>query len=231
MASQRPQGVAAVPHTQSRYSPPLAGRYLQVYNQSASLDDTPQKPDHPQEPTMLTDVQKQKFAHQFRVFDADRNGQLEWTDYERVCNNIADTRGYKPGSPEYEALMGQYRYGWEQAAPFAEGNALSLQKWLEYSDAILSTPGIYDTLVRPTAGMIFDTFDLDGDQKVSIDEWREFFRCYSIDPSEADKCFDRYDLNGDGYVSRSELIDLVGQFFLSSDPDAAGNLLFGTYAG
>jgi Ca2+-binding EF-hand superfamily protein len=80
------------------------------------------------------------------------------------------------------------------------------------------------------AGLIFDTFDLDGDQRVSLEEWREFFRCYSIDPAEADKCFHRYDLNGDGHVSRPELADLVRQFYLSSDPDAPGNYLFGTYS-
>jgi len=178
---------------------------------------------------MLTDVQKQKFVHQFHVMDGDKNGRLEWADFERICQNIASTRGYKDGSPQYEALMGQYRYGWEQVKPFADGNGVTLEKWLQHSDAILSTPGIYDTLVRPTAGMIFDTFDLDGDQKVTLPEWREFFRCYAIDPSEADACFERYDFNGDGYVSRSELIDLVGQFYLSSDPNAAGNLLFGRY--
>jgi Ca2+-binding EF-hand superfamily protein len=47
---------------------------------------------------------------------------------------------------------------------------------------------------------------------------------------EAEKCFDKIDLNGDGYVSRSELVDLVGQFYLSSDPTAPGNLLFGRYS-
>ncbi len=178
---------------------------------------------------MLTDVQKQKLAHQFRVMDSDRNGYIEWADYDRIVKNITGTRGFKPGMQEYEALLGQYRYGWEQAAPFADEKGLSLQRWLDYSDGVLSTPGIYDTLVRPTAGMIFDTFDLDGDQKVSVKEWREFFRCYSIDPDEADGCFEKYDLNGDGYVSRSELIDLVGQFYLSSDPGAPGNYLFGRY--
>lgn len=178
---------------------------------------------------MLTDLQKQKFTRLFHVIDSDHNGLVEWADYERIAQNIAGARGYSPGSSEYEGLMGQYRFGWEQSRPFAEGSGLTLDRWIEYHDAILRMPGIYDALVRPSAGMIFDAFDLDGDQKVSLPEWREFFRAYSIDPDEADRCFDKYDLNGDGYVTRSELIDLVGQFYLSSDPDAPGNYLFGGY--
>ena len=179
---------------------------------------------------MLTDVQKQKFTHQFKVMDGDKNGRVEWADYERIANNIVGTRGWKPGTQEYESLMGQYKYGWEQASPFAVDGGVTLEKWLEHADAILATPGIYDTLVRPTAGMIFDTFDQDGDQKVSLQEWRDFFRCHGIEADEADRCFGKYDLNGDGYVSRSELVDLVGQFYMSSDPGAPGNLLFGQYA-
>jgi Ca2+-binding EF-hand superfamily protein len=178
---------------------------------------------------MLTDVQKKKLTHQFSVIDSDRNGRIEWADYQRIVDKIAATRDYEPGSEPYETLLGQYRYGWEQAQPFVEDGGLTADKWLAYSDALFSSPGIYDTLVRPTAGMIFDTFDADGDGKVSVAEWRDFFRCYAVDPAEADQCFPKYDLNGDGYVSRSELVDLVGQFYLSSDPDAPGNLLFGRY--
>ena len=179
---------------------------------------------------MLTDVQKQKLAHLFNVMDSDGNGIVEWDDFERIADNIASTRDLEPGSQEYEALMGQYRYGWEQAQPFVEGAGMNRDQFLASYDAILGTPGVYDTLVRPSAGMIFDIFDMDGDHKVSVNEWREFFRCHSIDPDEADRCFGKYDLNGDGYVSRSELVDLVGQFYLSSDPEAPGNYLFGTYS-
>jgi hypothetical protein len=178
---------------------------------------------------MLTDVQTRKLTHLFDVMDSDDDGFVEWEDYERIALKITSQRGYPPGSAEYEGLMGQYRFGWQQASPFADERGMSLEKWLQYSDAMLTTPGIYDVLVRPTAGMIFDTFDEDGDQKVSVKEWREFFRCYSIDPDEADRCWDKYDLNGDGFVSRSEIVDLVGQFYLSSDPTAPGSYLFGTF--
>src|SRR5687768_2018431 len=67
---------------------------------------------------MLTDVQKQKLTHLFGVMDSDDSGYVTWADYERIAKNIAATRSHAPGSPEYEGLMGQYRFGWEQAAPF-----------------------------------------------------------------------------------------------------------------
>jgi len=180
---------------------------------------------------MLTDLQSRKLTHLFEVMDSNGDGQLEWSDFERIADKIAGTKGLEPGSAGYDALMGQYRYGWQQAEPFVEGDdGMSVDAYLASYDRILATPGVYDTLVRPSAEMIFDIFDMDGDEKVTVDEWREFFRCHSIEPSEADRCFEKYDLNEDGYVSRSELVDLVGQFYLSSDPDAPGNYLFGSYS-
>lgn len=178
---------------------------------------------------MLTDVQRKKLTHLFNVMDGDGNGRVEWADYQRIANNIASARGWKPGSAEHEAVIGKYRQGWEMAEPFAGEKGLALEKWLEYSDHIMSTPGAYDALVRPSAQIIFDTFDRDGDEKVSLAEWREFFKAYSIDPDEAEDCFEKYDVNGDGYVSRSELVDLVAQFYMSSDPKAPGNWLFGQF--
>jgi juvenile hormone diol kinase len=179
---------------------------------------------------MLTAIHKQKFTHLFHVMDADRNGLLEWADYERIAVRIAAVRGYVPGTPVFEQLLGPFRYGWEQAAPFANENTLNLEQWLDSYDAVLRAPAIYEGVVRPAAGLIFDALDLDADEMVTVREWREFFHCYSIDPTEADGCFYKYDLDGDGFVTRSEFVNLVAQFYLSSDPSAPGNYLFGAFA-
>jgi Ca2+-binding EF-hand superfamily protein len=176
---------------------------------------------------MLSDLQKRKHTHQFHVMDEDGNGHLEWGDYERIASKIAGIRGYAAGSPEFAALVGQYRFAWDQSAPFQDETGFSLDRWLEYQVALLNSPDVYDVIVRDTAEMIFDTFDLDGDKRVSPEEWRGFFRCYGIDEKHTDTCFPKFDRNGDGYVTRDELIALVREFFLSSDPDAPGNLLFG----
>jgi hypothetical protein len=134
---------------------------------------------------MLSDVQKRKLTHLFEVLDSNRNGRLEWGDFERVAMAVVGTRDYRPGTEEHERLMRHYRRGWEQAKPFAVKGGLTLDGWLQYHDVILRTPGMYDSLVRPAANMIFDTFDLDDDEKVTVEEWREFFRCHAIPPTSA----------------------------------------------
>jgi Ca2+-binding EF-hand superfamily protein len=40
--------------------------------------------------------------------------------------------------------------------------------------------------------------------------------------------FQRLDLDGDGYISGDELVELFRQFVLSDDPDAPGNLWYGS---
>lgn len=178
---------------------------------------------------MLTDVQKRKISHLFSVMDSDGNGHLEWADYERIAGNMAATRGWEPGSEKYEELMGRYRQGWEQSAPFLQNDGMNLEQFQAMSDHLMGMPGAYDLVVRSAAETIFDTFDVDEDGRVSIDEWKLFFRAYGIDEAHADTCFPKYDVNGDGYVSRQELVDIVAQFYMSSDPDAPGNWLFGPF--
>lgn len=176
---------------------------------------------------MLSELQKKKLVHQFHVMDLNGSGHLDWDDHERIAGNIAAARGHAKGSEGYESIVGAFRHAWDQAAPFHDDGVISESRWLEYQDHLLGSEEAYDEIVRQTAEAIFDMFDLDGDERVSIEEWRGFFRCYGIDEGHADECFPRYDANGDGYVSRSELVELVREFYLGSDPDAAGNLLYG----
>jgi predicted heme/steroid binding protein len=177
----------------------------------------------------LTELQRRKLTHLFTVMDGDANGYVAWADYQRIAGNIMGTSTHAADSVEGEALMARYRYAWEQAKPYADAKGMTLDRFLAYSDRILRTPGAFDTVIRQTAELIFDTFDQDGDQRVSLAECRTFFRCYGVDEQHAESCFARYDLNRDGQVTRSEWVDLMGQFYNSSDPDAPGNWLFGPF--
>jgi Ca2+-binding EF-hand superfamily protein len=47
-------------------------------------------------------------------------------------------------------------------------------------------------------------------------------------PSEdVEAAFDRLDLDQDGNISVTELVEAARQYYTSTDPDAAGNWLFG----
>jgi Ca2+-binding EF-hand superfamily protein len=185
------------------------------------------EPLSPENRSMLSDVQKKKMTRLFQVIDGDKNGRVEWADYERIATNIAAERGYRAGSGEFKTILDRYQAGWDQAAAFHKQKGMDLATWLDYHNMLAGTPGAYDAMVRPAAEVIFDTFDVDGDKKVTLPEWRRFFRCYGIDEKIADQVFPKLDLNGDGHVSRPELMDLVAQFYMSSDPTAPGNVMFG----
>lgn len=177
---------------------------------------------------MLSDVQKRKFSRLFALFDTDRNGCVDRADYERIAHSIAETGGHGPGSPRFVALTERYERAWE-ALNAPDDLGVNSEEWLAYHEKLLVTPGAYEDTLGVAVETVFDALDADGDGKITEDEWRQFFRAYSIDESLVDRCFPRFDLDRDGYVSRAEASDLVAQFYFSSDPDAPGNWLFGEF--
>lgn len=179
---------------------------------------------------MLSDLQKRKISRLFDTFDADGNGYLEPADADRVARRLAATRDWSEDHPAYAALLQLFRYGVDATQPFEdEKGRLDLDGYLRFHDKMLNTPGTYDTVVRQLADSIFSMLDGDGDGRITEDEVRQFYAAYSIDEDLAPAAFRKLDLSGDGHISKSEVIDAVAQFYFSSDPDAPGNWLLGTF--
>lgn len=179
---------------------------------------------------MLSDLQQRKISRLFDTFDADGNGYLEEADTERVAKRLAAARGWAEDSPAYAALRQLYQYGVDATKEFQnEEGHIDRESYIQFHEKMLNTPGAYDATVRQLADFIFNVLDGDGDGKITEDEVRVFYSAYSIDESLAPEAFRKMDMDGDGHISKSEVTDAVAQFYFSSDPDAPGNWLLGTY--
>jgi Ca2+-binding EF-hand superfamily protein len=71
--------------------------------------------------------------------------------------------------------------------------------------------------------------DIDGNGRISPQEYALFLKAYNVDERLFDDIFRHLDLNGDGYLSRDEIFKLVREFYLSDDPQAPGNWLVGPF--
>lgn len=181
---------------------------------------------------MLTDLQKQKITHYFHaVLDQDKNGVLESNDFMEIGESLCILWRYKPGSPEYEKVMNQCLGSWKMFESHfsATGGKANLENFLKFFERMLQPGGeeMYHQYVVRVVGDVFDSFDVNNDGVISINEYVDMFMCYHIKIKYSAKAFLKLDRNGDDQVSKQELLKAVDEFFKSDDPKAPGNWLFG----
>ncbi len=179
---------------------------------------------------MLTEFQKEKLPRLFAMYDSDTNGFIEQEDFVRLTQAFARVRAWQPGTEEYDALETRLLSRWQKMVQFADANRderVSLPEWLAYVDDMLGSEDAYEAEVRKIASTVFSVFDRDGDGKLTAEEYRESYEAMGLDKTLADDIFHRLDLNADGYISRSEHLTLIAQFFRSQNPQSPGNWVFG----
>ena len=99
---------------------------------------------------MLSDLQRRKISHQFKMLDLNGDGFLSDPDVGMIVNNLAREFKVSPASDTFAALKAVYAAQWQQIQQFGDPNQdgrVSLDELLTYWDATLNTPGALDVLV------------------------------------------------------------------------------------
>ncbi|MEH2004547.1 EF-hand domain-containing protein [Nostoc sp.] len=181
---------------------------------------------------MLTELQKKKLTHYFNAFDVDKNGTLEKSDFDKIVNGYAKTYKITQNSETYQYISSTYGKRWDALAKEADTNTdnkVSLDEWLSYQDKLLNDPKSNFLWLR-VASMFIDIQDIDKDGTWSLEEYKIMYKIHGVgDDILAAEIFSKLDFDGDGKISKNDLMNLVADFYLSDNPQAPGNLFFGTY--
>jgi juvenile hormone diol kinase len=181
---------------------------------------------------VLSEFQKQKLQRYFRTYDIDNSGFIDITDIQRLLNQYAQILNWSLNSPEYSTLESNFMSRWEHILSFSDtnrDNKISWDEWLVYIDNLVSDPQsqVYAVEIAGITSSVFRMFDLDGDERLSLNEYRLLFKAADIDENIANEIFSKLNLNDDDYISKQQCLELIDQFFCSQDPEAPGNLVFG----
>ena len=180
---------------------------------------------------MLTDLQKRKLTKFFKVSDADGDGVITTRDPEQVAKNLAELRGLKPGSPEYEGFYSGYvlyQNDFIQAVDLDENGEVTLKEWLAYHEELLQDEKRFESTALMAASFMFDLMDQNGDGKLTLDEYRSWMRAFRIAEQDITaEVFQKLDLNEDRTLSKEQLLRLIREFYYSDDPEARGNWMLG----
>jgi len=181
---------------------------------------------------MLTDFQKLKIRHYFKLWDYERRGYIDFGDFMQLTNRILHIKGLSPDSAEYKSMVAYTRQLWEEVIlPFADPKnegKVSAEEYLRFAEHMLPIAKAMADRKEPDpyGAAFFQMMDTDGDGKVAYRDWAAFILAWGIKDHLVEH-FTRMDTDGDGYITLDDLMALYNQFLFSDDPSEPGNYLFG----
>ncbi len=185
--------------------------------------------------TMLKPAQEKKLTHYFNILDHNKNGELQEDDFVGIGEDICINLNVSPNSEEYSSIVNRSRglyFRLLKDIGKKAGESIILNDWLTWFDREIITAKnveLLKTYILMTVKYVFDLYDQNDDGLLTIEEYADMFTIYGIDIKFSAKSFTRLDRNHDEVISKDELLNAVKEFFVSSDPEAGGNWIFGNW--
>ncbi|MFF8567467.1 EF-hand domain-containing protein [Streptomyces albidoflavus] len=170
-----------------------------------------------------------KLTRQFDALDADMDGLLTWSDFEKYGRRYLDAYQIAKEDRRARAVVAVCQMQWVELLRHAgvETGELTKDQYVNATRLLAADPSRIN-LVDSTGHVIFDLIDMDGDGEISKSEFDRLFReVWKSESPEVMEVFQQVDTDGDGSISRQEFIRTIREHYLSDDPDAPGSFLYG----
>ncbi|WP_404817035.1 EF-hand domain-containing protein [Streptomyces thermolineatus] len=179
--------------------------------------------------TTAQDVIAIKLEREFEAMDANHDGYLDWTDYQKLADRYVQAYRIDRNDRRARALQTFCQIYWLELLRHAgvDGDRLTKDQFVTANRlAVVDTSRL--NVTEGGGHAIFDVIDVDGDNEISRAEFERFLRdVRRSEVPDAMEAFARLDTDGDGAISRYEFIRAIREHFFSHDPDAPGSLFFG----
>lgn len=180
---------------------------------------------------MLSELQKKKITKFFHMYDVNGDGIINKADFQKIIDNMSHIKGYKQGSSAYEAFANKYFSLWNELEKLADKNSngeISKDEFLQYNENLIIHKDSFNSVWGELGNYAFQIADSDGDEQITVEEYRDLLTAHNMNPSEAETIFSKLDLNGDGYISKQEFLQIVYDYFTSNEPEAPANWMLGS---
>ncbi len=150
---------------------------------------------------MFSEFQQRKLNYMFDVYDADKNGLLEKSDFATVGQRF-DSLLNLPDDRAGNWFL-DFWNGMSQAMGAPNGQ-VTRQAWLDFLEQLWNQPAVYEATILAGARFYMTALDTDGDGMLNPAEYRVFFQGMGLDPALTDEAFAHMDDNHDGRLSIDE---------------------------
>jgi Ca2+-binding EF-hand superfamily protein len=176
---------------------------------------------------------ERKYAKRFEMLDADGSGVIDQVDFVMLAQRLVDGLGVTPGSPKAERVHNGYVELWHSLRRMADEDGDGVITRTEFVNAMTRMAGDragFKRVIEPLARLNLSLCDADGDGNLNEMEFANLLRLFNATAmDEAATIFHRLDTSGDGFLSLDEILEALCDFYISTDPGAPGNLLFGRF--
>lgn len=180
----------------------------------------------------LGDLQRRKAAHYFDLIDEDENGLIEPADFQMRADRLAESFGVTE-EDERAVLRQNIMTWWEHLSTLADANGddrITREEWQMYWKRfkIAVSMGSGSQAIEKLEKVARSTFraiDRSKSGKIAEHEFSNWLAAWDVhDPAYV---FQRLDRDDDGVLTEKDLTEATKEFYLSNDPDAPGNVLYG----
>ncbi|CAO5160200.1 Calcium-binding protein [Frankia sp. AiPs1] len=174
--------------------------------------------------TKPQDVRLEKL---FQAVDANNDGVIDWSDYERILDRYFSGFELDKNSYEARALWAAHQHYWYELLRHSDSrDRLNKDDFIQ-AIRLLTLDTSRFNLVEGLPHAVFDIIDRNGDGAISKDEFGRYLEVWEIDPKNGLEVFDRIDSDGDGTISRHEFLRSWREFYYTPDWEAPGARYFG----
>ena len=183
-------------------------------------------------PFELGALQRRKLEYLFRALDEDGDSLVEGESFRRHAARMASLARDERTAEEIRSSIESW---WDGVAAIAgDEERASLDAWLRFWGSWLAVVtrnaeeggGPELQRLKRSAHRTFSVIDADGDGRIDRSEYARWIGSWGLG-FDAERNFDRLGPDADGYLDEEKAVQLVKEFFLSNDPEAPGNFLYG----
>ncbi|MGW0802601.1 cytochrome P450 [Nonomuraea sp. NPDC002799] len=179
----------------------------------------------------LSTLQRKNIAATFDVFDANRNGTIEYADFARKADKMCQALASEPGSPAHQAIHEAYLGWWDHLRRSCDSNADGTVRREEFvvavANGMTSDPDYLDQTLKTVAEALFLGCDPERSGVMSLDVYLKMYDAVNIDRSIGQEVFKLMDQDGDGLVTCADFVTAMIAMFAESDPTLPGPRMFG----
>lgn len=181
---------------------------------------------------MLGDLQRQKAAYYFDLIDEDDNGLIEPADFRLRAERLADAFDVTDAE-ERQRLQHRVMEWWEHLSSLADMNDDEQitreewrQYWIRFKVAVsMGNPRQSIENLERAARKTFRAVDHTDSGRITEDEFSSWLTAWGIKAGK--QVFRQLDRDDKGFLTEDDLTEATTEFYLSNDPAAPGNVLYG----